>query len=113
MGVDRRPRPPGDQVVAVLARAGCGSRVYHLWYVYVQLALYLAIPLLRPLAAQATPTLCWYSSASGCYGIYLFHPLLLDVLGSGVLGVRITSASLPPFVEIPALAAGRFSCRSA
>jgi hypothetical protein len=93
-------------VVAVLARVGCGSRVYHLWYVYMQLALYLAIPLLRPLAAQATPTLRWYASTSGCYGIYLFHPLLLDVLGSGVFGVRSTSASLPPFVGIPALAAG-------
>jgi surface polysaccharide O-acyltransferase-like enzyme len=44
--------------------------------------------------------------AASSYGIYLLHALLLDVLGSGVLGVRITGASLPPFVGIPALAAG-------
>jgi surface polysaccharide O-acyltransferase-like enzyme len=206
-----------------------GPVFYHLWYVYVLLGLYLAIPLLRPLATQATPTLRWYAIglwfagtavlplwtwwgglsigipvlvvstyvgyllagtwlaatplsrrtawelgllfllaalwtivatarltgdehlsvilysydrpnvvvmalvafvlltqpqpaawvarhpvmlglvrafAASSYGIYLIHPLLLDVLGSGVLGVRITGASLPPFVGIPALAAG-------
>jgi len=44
--------------------------------------------------------------AASSYGIYLLHPLLLDLLGSGVLGVRISGVSLPPFVGIPALAAG-------
>jgi len=206
-----------------------GPVFYHLWYVYVLLGLYLAIPLLRPLAAQAAPTLRWYTLglwvvgtavlplwswwggpsigvpvlvvstyvgyllagtwlattplsrrtawelvllfllaavwtivttarltgdehlnvilysydrpnvivmalvafvlltqpqpaawvarhpvtlalvralAASSYGIYLLHPLLLDLLGSGVLGVRISGASLPPFVGIPALAAG-------
>lgn len=52
-----------------------------------------ALALLRALAASS-------------YGIYLFHPLLLDVLGSGVLGVRISGTSLPPFIGIPVLAAG-------
>jgi surface polysaccharide O-acyltransferase-like enzyme len=206
-----------------------GPVFYHLWYVYVLLGLYLAIPLLRPLAAQATPTLRWYALglwflgtavvplwtwwggpsigipvlvvstyvgyllagawlgamplgrrtawelgllfllaavwttvatarltgdehlnvilysydrpnvvvmalgafvlltgpqpaawvarhpvtlalvrafAASSYGIYLLHPLLLDALGSGVLGVRISGASLPPFIGIPVLAAG-------
>jgi surface polysaccharide O-acyltransferase-like enzyme len=206
-----------------------GPVFYHLWYVYVLLGLYLTIPVLRPLAAQATPTLRWYALglwfvgtavlplwawwggpsigipvlvvstyvgyllagtwlaapplsrrtawelgllfllaavwtivatarltgdehlnvilysydrpnvvvmalvafvlltqpqpaawvarrpvtlalvrafAASSYGIYLLHPLLLDVLGSGVLGVRITGASLPAFVGIPGLAAG-------
>ena len=206
-----------------------GPVFYHLWYVYVLLGLYLAIPLLRPLAAQPTPALRWYALtfwfvgtavlplwtwwgglsigipilvvstyvgyllagvwlaatpltrktavelgmlfllaalwtivatarltgeehlnvilysydrpnvvvmalvafvlltqpqparwvaghpvalalvrafAASSYGIYLVHPLLLDVLGSGLLGVRISGASLPPFVGIPALAAG-------
>lgn len=44
--------------------------------------------------------------AAASYGIYLIHPLLLDVLGSGVLGVRISGTSLPPFIGIPALALG-------
>lgn len=44
--------------------------------------------------------------AATSYGIYLLHPLLLDVLGSGVLGVRISGTSLPPFIGIPALALG-------
>ena len=44
--------------------------------------------------------------AASSYGIYLLHPLLLDVLGSGVLGVRIDGTSLPPFIGIPVLAAG-------
>ncbi len=206
-----------------------GPVFYHLWYVYVLLGLYLAIPLLRPLAAQATPTLrryalglwfvgtavlplwtwwggpsigipvlvvgtyvgyllagAWLAAtplskrtawelvllfllaavwtivatarltgdehlnvilysydkpnvvvmalvafvlltqpepaawvtrhpvtralvrglATSSYGIYLLHPLLLDVLGSGVLGVRISGSSLPPFVGIPVLAGG-------
>jgi surface polysaccharide O-acyltransferase-like enzyme len=206
-----------------------GPVFYHLWYVYVLLGLYLAIPLLRPLAAQASPALrgyalglwfvgtaalplwTWWGGPSigvpvlvvstyvgyllagtwlaarplarrtawelgllfllaatwtivatarltgdehlnvilygydrpnvilmalvafvlltqpqpaawvaqharalalvrGCaassYGMYLIHPLLLDVLGSGVLGVRISGASLPGFVGIPVLAAG-------
>lgn len=206
-----------------------GPVFYHLWYVYVLLGLYLAIPLLRPLAAQTQPALRWYALslwfvgtavlplwawwggptigipvlvvstyvgyllagtwlagtristrtawelgllialaaawtivatarltgeehlnvilygyerpnvvvmavaafvlltqsspaawvtrhppvlglvralATSSYGIYLLHPLLLDVLGSGVLGVRISGTSLPPFVGIPALALG-------
>ncbi len=44
--------------------------------------------------------------ATSSYGIYLLHPLLLDVLGSGVLGFRISGTSLPPFIGIPALALG-------
>ena len=44
--------------------------------------------------------------AASSYGIYLLHPLLLDVLGSGILGARISGASLPPFAGIPLLAAG-------
>jgi len=206
-----------------------GPVFYHLWYVYVLLGLYLAIPLLRPLAAQATPALRWYALgfwfvgtavlplwawwgglsigipvlvvstyvgyllagvwlaakpvskktgwelallfllaavwtivatarltgdehlnvilysydrpnvvimalvafvlltqpqpavwvarrpvllavvralAASSYGIYLLHPLLLDVLGSGVLGVRVSGASLAPFIGIPTFAAG-------
>lgn len=206
-----------------------GPVFYHLWYVYVLLGLYLAIPLLRPLAAQAGPALRWYALglwfvgtaviplwtwwgglaigvpvlvmstyvgyllagtwlagisistrtawelgllfvlaatwtivatarltgddhlnvvlygydrpnvlvmsvaafvlltrhppaawaarhagilalvralAASSYGIYLLHPVLLDILGSGVLGIRITGTSLPPFVGIPVLAAG-------
>lgn len=42
--------------------------------------------------------------AASSYGIYLLHPLLLDVLGSGFLGVPISGTSLPPFIGIPALA---------
>jgi len=42
--------------------------------------------------------------AATSYGIYLIHPLLLDVLGSGLLGVRVSGTSLP-FIGIPALAA--------
>jgi surface polysaccharide O-acyltransferase-like enzyme len=48
------------------------------------------LALVRPLAVSS-------------YGIYLVHPLLLDVLGSGVLGFRVTGASLPAFVGIPVL----------
>ena len=44
--------------------------------------------------------------AASSYGIYLLHPLVLDVLGSGVLGFRISGTSLPPFIGIPALALG-------
>ncbi len=44
--------------------------------------------------------------AASSYGIYLIHPLLLDLLGSGALGFRVSGASLPPFVGIPVLAAG-------
>ncbi|HKE92224.1 MAG TPA: acyltransferase family protein [Gemmatimonadales bacterium] len=206
-----------------------GPVFYHLWYVYVLLGLYFAIPLLRPLAAEARPSLRWYTlglwfvgtaalplwtwwgglsigvpilvvstyvgyllagvwlaatplsrkaawesallfllaalwtivatarltgdehlnvilysydrpnvvvmalvafvlltqpqpaawvarhprllavvraCAASSYGIYLLHPLLLDLLDSGVLGVRINGASLPPFVGIPLLAVG-------
>lgn len=206
-----------------------GPVFYHLWYVYVLIGLYLAIPLLRPLAAQATPALrryalglwfvgtavlplwAWWGGpsigvpvyvvasyvgyllagtwlaarrvstrtawelglliclalawtivttarltgddnlnvmlygydrpniiviavaafvlltqsppaawvarhpallalvralAASSYGIYLLHPLLLDLLGSGVLGPRIGGTSLPAFVGIPALALG-------
>lgn len=41
--------------------------------------------------------------AVSSYGIYLVHPLLLDVLGSGILGFQVTGASLPAFVGIPVL----------
>lgn len=206
-----------------------GPVFYHLWYVYILLGLYLVIPLLRPLAREATPSLRWYALglwfvgtavlplwawwggpsvgipvlvvstyvgyllagvwlaatpisrrtawelgllialalvwtivttarltgdehlnvilygydrpnilvmavasfvlltqsppaawvdrhpgvlalvralAASSYGIYLLHPLLLDILGSGVLGFRISGTTLPPFVGIPALTIG-------
>ena len=35
------------------------------------------------------------------FGAYLFHPLLLDVLGSGVLGFQLTAATIPPLIGIP------------
>jgi surface polysaccharide O-acyltransferase-like enzyme len=39
--------------------------------------------------------------AATSFGVYLFHPLLIDVLGSGVLGFQVTAATIPPFVGIP------------
>jgi surface polysaccharide O-acyltransferase-like enzyme len=39
--------------------------------------------------------------AATSFGVYLFHPLLIDVLGSGVLGFRLTAATIPPLVGIP------------
>jgi surface polysaccharide O-acyltransferase-like enzyme len=41
--------------------------------------------------------------AAASFGAYLFHPLLLDVLGSGVLGIQVTGATLPPVLGIPLL----------
>jgi surface polysaccharide O-acyltransferase-like enzyme len=41
--------------------------------------------------------------AATSFGTYLFHPLLLDVLGSGALGFRLTAATLPPALAIPLL----------
>ena len=39
--------------------------------------------------------------AATSFGVYLFHPLLIDVLGSGVLGFQLTAATIPPAVGIP------------
>jgi acyltransferase-like protein len=61
MGVDRRSRPSCDRLVALWHELLAGPVFYHLWYVYMLLGLYLAIPLLRPLASHATPTLRWYA----------------------------------------------------
>jgi surface polysaccharide O-acyltransferase-like enzyme len=44
--------------------------------------------------------------AATSYGVYLVHPFILNLLDSGFLGVRITGASLPPFLGVPALALG-------
>jgi surface polysaccharide O-acyltransferase-like enzyme len=44
--------------------------------------------------------------AATSYGVYLVHPFLLNLLDSGFLGVRITGASLPPFLGVPVLALG-------
>jgi surface polysaccharide O-acyltransferase-like enzyme len=41
--------------------------------------------------------------AATSFGVYLVHPLLLDVLGSGVLGYRLTAATVAPLVGIPLL----------
>jgi len=41
--------------------------------------------------------------AATSFGVYLVHPLLLDVLGSGVLGFELTAATLPPLIGIPLL----------
>lgn len=43
--------------------------------------------------------------AATSYGVYLVHPLILNLLDSGVLGTQITGASMYPFVGIPLLAA--------
>jgi surface polysaccharide O-acyltransferase-like enzyme len=43
--------------------------------------------------------------AATSYGVYLVHPLILNLLDSGVLGVRITGASIFPFIGLPLLAA--------
>jgi surface polysaccharide O-acyltransferase-like enzyme len=44
--------------------------------------------------------------AASSYGVYLVHPFILNLLDSGFLGVRITGASLPPFLGVPGLALG-------
>ena len=43
--------------------------------------------------------------AATSYGVYLAHPLILNLLDSGALSVRLTGASVHPFLGIPLLAA--------
>lgn len=41
--------------------------------------------------------------AASSYGVYLAHPIILNLLDSGALGFRLTGASIYPFVGVPLL----------